>query len=332
LAAKRFDDAGEAISQVIEHGFSGGRKGYVTALAAAMKKMDGVNSDFCFQWHAVSSMPSFDLHFTTATFYGLTTLAAWLPPVSPANMTAGISPAGRLAMMRAAFVAALLSHCIALGYSLFGGDGLNIGFSHAISLIIWLVMVVYFLIGFDNKLLRLAALYLAPIAIVVALLPTMLPAQRIVHYAGFAFKLHFVVAILAYALFTVAALHALFMLFLEKRLHEGAMPPELQGMPPLLRIERLLFQLLGVAFLLLTATLVSGVFFSETLFGKAFQLSYKTVFAVFSWLIFGGLLFGQWKFGWRGKLAVRWTLIGFALLLLAYLGSKFVLEIVLGRI
>ena len=235
-------------------------------------------------------------------------------------------------MMRAAFAAGLISHGAALGYSLFGGDGLNIGFSHAISLIVWLVMGAYFLIGFDNQLLRLAALYLAPIAVAAALLPMMLPAHRVVHYVGFAFKLHFVVAILAYALFTVAALHALLMLFLEKRLHEGALPQELQGMPPLLRIERLLFQLLGVAFLLLTATLASGVFFSETLFGKAFQLTHKTVFAVFSWLIFGGLLFGHWKFGWRGKVAVRWTLIGFALLLLSYVGSKFVLEIILKRV
>ena len=235
-------------------------------------------------------------------------------------------------MIRAAFLVGLCSHGAALGYSLFGGDGLNIGFSHAISLIIWLVMGAYFLIGFDNQLLRLVALYLAPIAVATALLPVMLPAQRIVHYADFAFKLHFVVAILAYALFTVATLHALLMLFLEKRLHEGAVPRELQGMPPLLRIERLLFQLLGVAFLLLTATLVSGVFFSESLFGKAFQLTHKTVFAAFSWLIFGGLLCGHWKFGWRGKLAVHWTLIGFALLLLSYAGSKFVLEIVLRRI
>ena len=93
----------------------------------------------------------------------------------------------------------------------------------------------------------------------------------------------------------------------------------------------MLFQLLGIAFALLTATLASGVLYSETLFGKAFQLSYKTVFGVFSWIIFGGLLFGQWKFGWRGKLAVRWTLIGFGLLLLSYVGSKFVLEIILKR-
>jgi len=67
------------------------------------------------------------------------------------------------------------------------------------------------------------------------------------------------------------------------------------------------------------------------LFGKAFQVSYKTVFAVLSWLIFGGLLLGHWRFGWRGRLAIRWTLIGFVALLLCYVGSKFVLEVILNR-
>ena len=277
-------------------------------------------------------MTSTGLNFTTAALYALIAVAAWLPIVSLANGNAGASPTGRLALLRAAYVTALFAHGAALGYSLFDGDGLNIGFSHAVSLIVWLVMGAYLLIGFDNLLLKLVTMYLSPLAVAATLLPVILPAQRIVHYAGFAFKLHFVVAILAYALFTVAALHALLMLFLEKRLHAGMMPETLQGMPPLLRVERLLFQLLSVAFLLLTATLVSGVFFSEDLFGKAFQLTHKTVFAVFSWIIFGGLLLGHWKFGWRGRTAVRWTLIGFVLLLLSYVGSKFVLEIILKRV
>jgi len=276
-------------------------------------------------------MTSSDLNFTTAILYGLSALAAWLPVASAVNANPGAAATGRQAMLRAAYLAALASHCAALGLALIAGDGLNIGFSHAVSLIVWLVMGAYFLIGFDNGLLRLVTRYLAPIAIIAVLLPVFLPAQRIVHYAGFAFKLHFVVAILAYSLFTVAALHALLMLFLEKRLHAGDMPASLDGMPPLLRVERLLFQLLGIAFVLLTITLVSGVFFSEALFGKAFQVSYKTVFAVLSWLIFGGLLLGHWRFGWRGRLAIRWTLIGFVALLLCYVGSKFVLEVILNR-
>lgn len=281
-------------------------------------------------------MPSFDLHFTTALLYALAAIVAWWPVGVAAQTPAGASAIAvsnaRILIMRAVLVIALAIHGAALGYSLFSGEGLNIGFSHAVSLIVWLVMLAYTLIGFDNQMLRIVALYLAPVAMFVAMLPMLLPAYRIVNYVDWAFRLHFVVAILAYALYTVATLHALLMLFLEKHLHEGSLPPQLQGLPPLLRLEKLLFQLLGIAFLLLTATLLTGIFFSETLFGKAFQVTYKTVFAAFSWVIFGGLLFGHWKFGWRGKLAMRWTLIGFVLLLLSYVGSKFVSEIILQRV
>ena len=277
-------------------------------------------------------MPSFDLHFTTAVLYALAALAAWLPTASTVNGNTGGARMGGFALMRAAMIVGLICHGAALANALFSDEGLNIGFSHAVSLIVWLVMLAYTLVGFDNQLLRIVALYLAPIAAVAAILPTVLPAHRVVNYADWAFKMHFVVAILAYALYTVATLHALLMLSLETRLHEGNLPPLLQGLPPLLRLEALLFQLLGVAFLLLTATLVTGIFFSETLFGKPFQVTYKTVFAAFSWVIFGGLLFGNRKFGWRGKLAVRWTLIGFVLLLLSYVGSKFVSEIILQRV
>ena len=83
--------------------------------------------------------------------------------------------------------------------------------------------------------------------------------------------------------------------------------------------------------MLLTLTLVSGVFFSEQVFGKRFTLSHKTVFAIISWLIFGGLLAGHHFRGWRGRTAVRWTLAGFTTLLLAYIGTKVVLELILKR-
>ena len=77
---------------------------------------------------------------------------------------------------------------------------------------------------------------------------------------------------------------------------------------------------------------VTGVFFSEVLFGKPFQTNHKTVFSVMSWLVLGGLLAGRYLVGWRGNLAVRWTLIGFVMLLLSYVGSKFVIEVILKRV
>ena len=99
----------------------------------------------------------------------------------------------------------------------------------------------------------------------------------------------------------------------------------------LLEMEALLFRILFAAFVLLTLTVVSGLFFSEQVFGKPLQATHKTVFGIISWLIFGSLLWGRYFRGWRGKRAVYLTLWGFAALLLAYLGSKFVLEIILHR-
>ena len=118
---------------------------------------------------------------------------------------------------------------------------------------------------------------------------------------------------------------------LEKNLHRGQLPPLLASLPPLLTMERLLFRLINVAFILLTATLLTGAFFSVEVFGKALTVSHKTIFALISWLTFAALLAGRHFYGWRGKRALRWTLAGFAFLLLAYMGSYFVLDVILGR-
>jgi ABC-type uncharacterized transport system permease subunit len=156
--------------------------------------------------------------------------------------------------------------------------------------------------------------------------------SHVVTYGGDPlFTLHFCIAMLAYSLFIIAAVHAMVMLAEEKWLHRGVLPPFLRSVPPLLEMEALLFRILLAAFVLLTLTLVSGVFFSEQLFGKPFTFNHKTVFGILSWLIFGGLLAGHHLRGWRGRKAVRWMLAGFTALLLAYVGSKVVLELILKR-
>jgi ABC-type uncharacterized transport system permease subunit len=96
-------------------------------------------------------------------------------------------------------------------------------------------------------------------------------------------------------------------------------------------MEALLFRIIWAGFILLTLTLGSGVIFSEELFGKAAAFSHKTVFGVTSWFIFAALLMGRHVYGWRGRIAVRWTLAGFLTLVLAYIGTRFVVEVILGR-
>jgi ABC-type uncharacterized transport system permease subunit len=97
-------------------------------------------------------------------------------------------------------------------------------------------------------------------------------------------------------------------------------------------METLLFRIIGAGFVFLTLVLISGIFFSEEVFGKPMSFSHKTVFSWLSWIIFAALLAGRSIYGWRGRIAVRWTLAGFLTLVLAYLGSKFVLEVLLGRV
>jgi ABC-type uncharacterized transport system permease subunit len=274
------------------------------------------------------------LNITTAVVYLMAAIAAWIgmgraQATEYTEAADGTNPAG---VAKILIWLGIMLHGVALFDAMFIEEGWNIGFSHTTSLIGWLTLLSYVVLGNDSRLTRLAALYLAPLAIVAALLPTLLPSERVVLYGGWAFRLHIGVAIAGYALFTVAALHALLMLFLEKRLQSGTLNSFDDQLPPLLKVEKLLFRLLFAAFILLTFTLISGVFFSEAVYGKAFQVSYKTVFAAMSWLIFGGLLFGHVRSGWRGKTAVRWTLIGFVMLLLAYVGSKFVLEFILKRL
>ena len=103
----------------------------------------------------------------------------------------------------------------------------------------------------------------------------------------------------------------------------------MRNLPPLEVLETLLFRLIGVGFLMLTVSLVSGTVFINDIFAQ--HLVHKTILSILTWLIFGVLLFGRWRSGWRGSLAVRLTLAGVVLLILSYFGTKLVLEVILGR-
>ncbi len=240
-------------------------------------------------------------------------------------------PGGLRLGERGVLLAALAAHALSLRLAIFDGANMHFGFAIALSVMLWLAMALYWIESFYARLDGLQALGL-PAAAVAAALPALFVEPHILTNAGStAFRLHLLAAMLAYSLFTLAALHALLMAAAERGLHRGRISPLLAGLPPLLTMEAILFRLIHVAFALLTLTLVSGVFFSEDLFGRALKFDHKTVFALLSWLIFAALLVGRHLRGWRGRVALRWTLAGFMALLLAYVGSRFVLEVILGR-
>jgi len=226
-------------------------------------------------------------------------------------------------------------HAWLLYSGIFAAAELRFGFAQALSVMMFLAVLMCWLEAFFVP---VEALY--PLVLAAAALCAPLPAffaGRLSPDAGsfaqsFEFRLHLVFGMLAYSLFTVAMLHALLIAKVERRLH-GA--PGLGGtlarLPPLLTLERLVFILIGAAFAVLTATLVIGIAYSEAFIGRALRFEHKTVFVILSWLIFGLLLAGRWRYGWRGRTALRWTLAGFVLLMLGYPGSRFVLEVLLHR-
>jgi ABC-type uncharacterized transport system permease subunit len=246
---------------------------------------------------------------------------------APAERSA---PAGLRGWERGALLVPLALHAWLLYDGVFSRE-LRFGFAQALSVMMLLCVALYWVESLFYDVEGMQPLVLA-LAAAATPLPALFPglASSGAHAQAAEFKLHLALAMMAYGLFVIALLHAALMALVERRLHQrsGGFAASL---PPLLTLEALLFRMIGAAFVFLTLTLLTGIAFSETLFGRALRFEHKTVFAVLSWLIFAWLLVGRWRYGWRGRTAVRWTLSGFVMLFLAYVGSRFVLEVLLAR-
>lgn len=224
----------------------------------------------------------------------------------------------------------LLVHGAVLVLPVLRDQILVMGFGYAVSLIVWLMLMMYWAGSFFYRLKGLQLL-LYPCAAFSLLVAVVFPG----HYVGYQisnwpFVLHVGGSLLAYGLFGIVTLLAVLILLLNRNLHKHRFSPLTKFLPPLLSLEKLMFQGMAVGFLLLTFSVVSGTFFSEIIFGRPADLSHKTLFGILSWLIYGGLLLRRKMTFWRGKQAALWTIAGFISLMLAYVGSKFMLEVVLS--
>jgi ABC-type uncharacterized transport system permease subunit len=269
-------------------------------------------------------MGSILLHLFPASLYAGLGIYCWRVRVGGVSAATAL-PRGE----RVLLAIALLAHGFALHRAIFPGPEMLFGFAVALSLMVWLAICFCWVETLYNRLDGLLSIAL-PIGAATSVLPVVFPATNTLPYADSpVFRVHLVIAMLAYSLFTLAMLHAMLMAIATRQLHHARFSKALASLPPLLTMESLLFRLIGIAFVLLTLTLVTGVMFSESLLGTAFRLDHKTVFTSISWLLFGVLLVGRHARGWRGRLALRWTLAGFIALMLAYVGSHFVLEVIL---
>lgn len=230
------------------------------------------------------------------------------------------------AATRAGLLVAWVLHGAALAVGLLG-EAPRFGFGPAVSVTAWLVLTVY---AIERQLFpQLRARWaLAGLGAAAALLALVFPGSPLHVSASPWLPMHWALGVAAYGLFAAAVVHAWLMQRTEQTMRLGQEP---QTGLPLLTLERLTFRFATAGFVLLSATLLAGVFFSEELYGRAWRWEHKTVFSVLAWAAFALLLLGRARFGWRGRKAVRVIYIGSTLLLLAYVGSRFVMEVVLRR-
>lgn len=224
--------------------------------------------------------------------------------------------------------AALAIHLIGMFADARAAGGVHLQFFAALS---WVgaAMTCVLLIATSLRPIERLGTVVFPIAAVVSVLAALEGTPRGASLHDWRIALHAVLALVAFATLTVAAIVAVMLGIQDRALRNRRFGPWLSGAPPLTQVEALMFQLIGTGFALLSLALVSGVMFVHDLFAQ--HLVHKTVLAIAAWLVYGTLLFGRWRFGWRGQRAIRLVLTGTALLILAYLGSKFVLEMVLRR-
>ena len=222
----------------------------------------------------------------------------------------------------------LCLHGLALYQGMVSPLGINLGFYNAIALVSAFVTL-FILIAVWRHPVEILAILVLPITAITLLLNTnddtshLLPQE-----SSKALIFHILSSIIAYSVLALAALQAVFLSIQNKLLHTHQPGGIIRLMPPLRNMEVLLFEVIIVGFIALTISLGSGLLFLENMFAQ--QLVHKTVLSILAWFVFLILLIGHWKLGWRGRTAIRWTLSGFISLMLAYFGSKFVLEIVLA--
>ncbi|MCM5678710.1 cytochrome c biogenesis protein CcsA [Schlegelella sp. S2-27] len=234
------------------------------------------------------------------------------------------------AALRWALLIGWVAHGLALVFDTSGvgvpNPGARFGFAPALSMTLWLVLAVY---AVESRFVPLPGVRrtLAVLGLTAVALALFFPGEVRPHLGSAWMPLHWVLGIASYGLFGAAVLHAALLGNAERQMRDarGAMPPTPLGLP-LLRLEKLTFRFVTAGFTVLSAALVLGVWFADP-----WRWDHKTIFSVLAWAVFAALLAGRRAFGWRGRMAVRWLYTGAALLLLAYVGSRFVLEVLLGR-
>ncbi len=221
---------------------------------------------------------------------------------------------------------AVMLQAVALNILIIQPDGLNLGLFASFSLIAWLISIQILLSSLYRRIESLG-IVVFPISGLSGLAGDLHFTDHLITISNLAVKSHIMVSVVAYSLITLGAFQAGLLAYQDRSIKQHQPGGFIRFLPPLYDMETLLFQFLSFGFLCLSASLLSGFIYLEDIFAQ--HLVHKTVLSIIGWIILGILLFGRLKFGWRGQKAIRWTLSAFTFLMLAFFGSKLVLEFIL---
>jgi len=225
------------------------------------------------------------------------------------------------------WVLGLVVHLLGLHYPLFENKPLTLSFFSLASYVMWFISFILFITTIKRRLESLAIFIIpsAILSIVLAMYLGMSSGVSINVKSGLG--AHIFTSLLAYSLLMLASFQALLLAFQNNKLRSLQVSGFSSSLPSLEDMEHLLFRFINIGVLFLSIALVTGFYFLDNLFGS--QVAHKTILSLISWVVFSALIFGRWKYGWRGKKAINWTLAGFAILMLAFFGTKFVQEFLL---
>jgi ABC-type uncharacterized transport system permease subunit len=225
---------------------------------------------------------------------------------------------------------AVALHGVVLYQSIVTSAGMNFGVFNAASLIAWIAVLLALATSFIKPIESLAVVILPCAALTIGLGMLFHNEHRLPAQAPWGLELHILLSLLAYSLLAVAAIQAMVLALEDYWLHNRRPLRAIHSLPPLQVLENLMFHLIAAGFFLLSLSLVSGLIFLNDIFAQ--HLVHKTVLSIVAWLVFAVFLWGRYRFGWRGRRAIRYTLGGFLVLMLGYFGSKVVLELILKRV
>ena len=226
------------------------------------------------------------------------------------------------------WAASIICMLVLLSNHLIVEQGLDLSFYNSLLIAAFVVCVLLF-IASTIKPTEYLGLIVMPATLICIGLNTLFwqPSTPITFNAGI--QTHIISSIIAFSILCLAAVQSILLLAQERNLKQHTAPGILRALPSLHENETILFQSIGLGIFILTIALASGFIYLDDIFAQ--HLVHKTTLSVLAWIIFAILLWGRIQFGWRGPTAVRWTLGGFTFLILAYFGSKFVLELILYR-